>query len=170
MENRINKKLEHYVDTFKKDVVNHMTYITNDDTVDESIKTSSIASYISNYDLLQLTKCDFMKRKRNKNSIPVYMRCCACRASGEQCSRKRKDDIDYCGTHEKNRPHGVVDVTSKKNELKRVEIWLQEICGIIYYIDNNGNIYNTEDILQNKINPKVVDNYKIDEHGNYAIS
>ena len=36
----------------------------------------------------------------------------------------------------------------KKNELKRVEIWLQEINGIIYYIDSNMNIYNTEDILK----------------------
>ena len=169
MENRINKKIEQYVDNLKKDVVNHMAYITNDDVVDENMKTSSITSYINNYDLLQLTKSDFMKRKRNKNSIPVYMRCSACRASGEQCSRKRKDESEYCGTHEKNRPHGVVDITAKKNELKRVSIWLQEICGIIYYIDENGNIYNTEDILQNKINPKVVDNYKINDDGNYVI-
>tara|TARA_Y100001935_G_scaffold84186_1_gene69961 strand:+ start:1606 stop:2118 length:513 start_codon:yes stop_codon:yes gene_type:complete len=170
MENRINKKIEQYVDNLKKDVVNHMSYITNDDTVDENMKTNSIASYINNYDLLQLTKSDFMKRKRNKNSIPVYMRCSACRASGEQCSRKRKDESEYCGTHEKNRPHGVIDITSKKNELKRVEIWLQEINGIIYYIDGNGNIYNTEDILQNKINPKIVDNYKINDQGYYTIS
>tara|TARA_Y100000768_G_C23967611_1_gene678709 strand:+ start:370 stop:882 length:513 start_codon:yes stop_codon:yes gene_type:complete len=169
MENRINKKIEHYIDNLKKDVVNHMTYITSNDHVNESMKTNSIASYINNYDLLQLTKSDFMKRKRNKNSIPVYMRCSACRASGEQCSRKRKDESDYCGTHEKNRPHGIVDIASKKNELKRVEIWLQEINGIIYYIDGNGNIYNTEDILQNKINPKVVDNYKINDDGNYVI-
>tara|TARA_B100001769_G_C22023911_1_gene550193 strand:- start:611 stop:1123 length:513 start_codon:yes stop_codon:yes gene_type:complete len=169
MENRINKKIEQYIDNLKKDLVNHVSYITNDDAVDESMKTCSITSYINNYDLLQLTKCDFMKRKRNKNSIPVYMRCSACRASGEQCSRKRKDESDYCGTHEKNRPHGIVDIASKKNELKRVEIWLQEINGIIYYIDGNGNIYNTEDILQNKINPKVVDNYKINDDGNYVI-
>jgi hypothetical protein len=169
MENRINKKIEHYIDNLKKDVVHHMTYITNDDTVDENMKTCSIVSYINNYDLLQLTKCDFMKRKRNKNSIPVYMRCSACRASGEQCSRKRKDDSEYCGTHEKNRPHGIVDIRSNKNELKSVEIWLQEINGIIYYIDGNNNIYNTEDILQNKINPKVVDNYKINDDGNYII-
>ena len=35
------------------------------------------------------------------------MRCSACRASGEQCSQK-KDDKEYCGTHEKNRPHGML--------------------------------------------------------------
>ena len=63
-----------------------------------------------------------------------------------------------------------VKIISSGSELKRVEIWLQEINGIIYYIDGNGNIYNTEDILQNKINPKIVDNYKINDQGYYTIS
>lgn len=169
MENRINKKIEIYVDSLKKDILKHINCISCDDGISSNEKNDSITSYITNYDLLQLSKNDFMKRKRNKNSIPLYMRCSACRASGEQCSRKRKDDKEYCGTHEKNRPHGIVDSKLPSNELKRVEIWLQEINGIIYYVDANGNIYNTEDILQNKINPKVVDNYKVLENGRWAI-
>ena len=170
MENRINKKIEQYIDCLKKDVLTQISSVSCDTGLSCNEKSNSITSYITNYDLLQLTRNDFMKRKRSKNNIPLFMRCSACRASGEQCSRKRKDDSEYCGTHEKNRPHGVVDLKEKSNELKKVEIWLQEINGIIYYIDANGNIYNTEDILQNKINPKVVDNYKVLENGLFCIS
>ena len=35
----------------------------------------------------------------------------------------------------------------------------KEILGIIYYIDNNNNVYQAEDIVSNKINPKIIAKY-----------
>ena len=39
---------------------------------------------------------------------------------------------------------------------KKVEVWIQEIQGIVYYVDANKNVYDPEDILANKVNPKVI--------------
>ena len=44
-------------------------------------------------------------------------------------------------------------------ENKKVEVWAQDIHGILYYIDNKNNVYQPEDILSNKINPKVIAKY-----------
>ena len=118
-----------------------------------------------------ITQEDFNKRKRIKNFVPIYIRCCAMRANNEQCTRRKKGDFDYCGTHIKGQPYGVVHKeTAEPNKIliKNVEIWNEEINGIHYYIDNNENVYKTEDILSNKTNPTVITQYvKID--GKYTI-
>jgi hypothetical protein len=36
---------------------------------------------------------------------------------------------------------------------------IEEVNGIVYYIDNYNNVYNTEDIMQNVMEPKVVGKY-----------
>ena len=51
--------------------------------------------YIYDYERLTLNKDDFMKRKRVKNSVPFCDRCCAKRASGEQCTRRKKEEDEY---------------------------------------------------------------------------
>jgi hypothetical protein len=35
----------------------------------------------------------------------------------------------------------------------------QDIKGIIYYLDKNMNVYQTEDIVSNKHNPKIIAKY-----------
>ena len=37
--------------------------------------------------------------------------------------------------------------------------WAQEIKGIIYYIDEEGNVYDTDDILGQTVNPRVIAKY-----------
>ena len=46
-----------------------------------------------------------------------------------------------------------------KEEVQKVEVWAQDILGIIYYIDKNGNVYQAEDIVSNKQNPKIIAKY-----------
>jgi hypothetical protein len=38
-------------------------------------------------------------------------------------------------------------------------VWAQDIGGIIYYVDQTGNVYQAEDIVLNKINPKIIAKY-----------
>ena len=38
-------------------------------------------------------------KEKNKNFVPINERCCACRANGEQCTRRKQEGINYCGTH-----------------------------------------------------------------------
>jgi hypothetical protein len=102
-----------------------------------------------------------MKRRRVKNAVTLSDRCCAKRASGEQCTRRKKDENEYCGTHLKGTPHGIVSTNEEnKNITQKVEVWAQDIQGIIYYIDNKNNVYQTEDIIINKLNPNIIAKYE----------
>ena len=42
----------------------------------------------------------------------------------------------------------------------KLEVSAIDIKGIVYYIDNNSNVYDTSDILANKKNPRVIANYE----------
>ena len=145
MERRLNKKVESYITTFK-------------DNIRE--KATQLLQYIIDYDRLSFNKEDFQKRKRVKNFVPIYDRCCAKRASNEQCTRRRKEGSEYCGTHMKGTPHGIVDFQDEnKSNTHKVEVWAQDIQGIVYYIDKSNNVYETADIIKNQVNPKIIAKY-----------
>ena len=156
MERRINKKIESYI-TELKDCVRakaDQLGLANDPNL------SQLVQYVYDYDRLVLGKDDFLKRKRVKNVVHLSDRCCAKRASGEQCTRRKKTDCEYCGTHMKGTPHGVCDNEEDDKPLgQKIDVWAQEIKGIIYYIDKVGNVYQVEDIIVNKVNPKIIAKY-----------
>jgi len=120
---------------------------------------NDLIQYIYNYERMTLNKDDFMKRKRVKNVVPYFERCCAKRANGEQCTRRKKEECEYCGTHMKGTPHGLVEDEENKQTMQKIELWAQEIMGIVYYLDKFGNVYQAEDIVNNKVNPKVICKY-----------
>lgn len=157
MERRINKKIENYILEFKDSIKQKANELglTTDATSNQLIQ------YIYDYERLVLGKEDFIKRKRVKNIVHLSDRCCAKRASGEQCTRRRKDqNSEYCGTHLKGTPHGICDIEEEvKPQGQKIEVWAQDIQGIIYYLDKNYNVYQVEDIIQNKINPKIIAKY-----------
>jgi hypothetical protein len=43
--------------------------------------------------------------------------------------------------------------------MQKIEVWAQDIQGIIYYIDKMMNVYQAEDIVSNKPNPKIIAKY-----------
>ena len=150
MDKRFNKKVETYVSEFKSEICNMIR------TTDENDKNKLI-EYIYEYPRLTFDKEDFIKRKRLKNSIPSVNRCAAKRANGEQCTRRKKDDGDFCGTHYKNAPHGLI---TNKSDKKNIEVFTEDIKGIIYYVDDMKNVYKMDDIIQGKENPKVIAKYE----------
>lgn len=154
MEKRINKKISDYMSTFKSEIKGQTARLG----LSEMEDTTKLLQYIYDYEGFSLSKDDFIKRKRVKNIVPMFERCSARRACEEQCTRKKKDGYDYCGTHIKGVPHGVVD-TNEKQTLKKVDVWAQNIKGIMYYLDNEGNVYQAEDILMNKLNPNKTGKY-----------
>jgi hypothetical protein len=165
MERRLNKKAETYITTFKDSIREKATQLgmTKNDQVNQLLQ------YIYDHDRLSFNKEDFQKRKRVKNFVPVFDRCCAKRASDEQCTRRKKDGCEFCGTHLKGTPHGIVDAQDEpKNTTQKIEVFAQDIQGIIYYIDKNTNVYQAEDIISNKINPKIIAKY-VKEGENYSI-
>lgn len=148
MEKKLITKVINYQNNFKSDIQN---------IVNNSIDKSEIISYIQNYKCIDITPEDFKRRKRIKNTIPDYCRCIAKKGNGNRCTRKKKDNLDFCGTHEKATPYGFIDNNEEtKQTVNKVDIWYQEIKGIYYYIDKVNNVYLPEDILSNKINPRII--------------
>lgn len=156
MEKRLNVKLEEYITTFKNGIRDKLVELNMGDVK----KTAQLMEYIYDYNRLTLERDDFVKRKRVKNSIPEVNRCVAKRASGEQCTRRRKDDCEFCGTHSKGTPHGLVnDTDSNILPNQQMEVFAQEIRGIVYYLDKFGNVYKTEDVMSSTENPRIIAKY-----------
>ena len=173
MEKRINEHLKQYLSKFKDDVRDKIVELN----LGENERINELLEFVYEYNRLTFEKEDFMKRRRVKNTVPLENRCNAKRANGEQCTRKRRDDCEFCGTHYKGTPHGVAtpnednDATTS-NEAVTLEVFAEEIGGIVYYIDKFKNVYKTDDVLQSKLNPGVVakweksgDKYTIPEFG-----
>ena len=54
-------------------------------------------------------------------------------------------------------------------KVKKIEVWVEEIQGINYYIDSDNNVYRAEDIVENKPAPAVIAKWKLDDKGAYTI-
>ena len=154
MEKRLNNKLEQYIKTFKDNIRDKVISLG----LENENHMAEFMEYVYEYDRLVVDKNDFVKRKRVKNSIPEDNRCMARRANGEQCTRRRKDaSCDFCGTHSKGTPHGLIDSSEEDlHKNQTMEVFAQEIKGIVYYIDHFHNVYNTEDVMKQKQNPDII--------------
>ena len=179
MERRIGAKIDSYTIAFKDEVASKLrdlnaavaavAALSNEkhnasDNKDKNQQTQNqqvdglfkqIISFVYDYEKLKLTKEDFMKRKRVKNIVPAQHRCHAKRANGEQCTRKKKAGCDYCGTHTKGVPNSIMDdaengsLSNIKVSQQNVNVWVQNIKGIEYFIDAKNNVYKHEDVIVN---------------------
>jgi|1048.fasta_scaffold93080_1 hypothetical protein len=138
---------------------------------DSSPAIENILKYIREYPPLMLEKAELQKKKRQNGAVPAHMRCMAKCGKGEQCSRRRQAESSYCGTHTKGTPHGVVEADSSPSLVtKKVSTWLEDINGIQYYIDEGGNVYNHQDIIEGKTNPRVVAKWRKNDDGRYSLA
>tara|TARA_B110000114_G_C15089489_1_gene397808 strand:+ start:2823 stop:3338 length:516 start_codon:yes stop_codon:yes gene_type:complete len=161
MEKRLNTKIEEYIHKFKEDIKEHAIN-------SNMINIDGLLQFVFDYDRLILQKEDLVKRRRVKNTVPSYERCCAKRANGQQCTRRKKEELEYCGTHSKGSPHGAFVLEETKEKNTQIEVIVQDIKGILYYIDKENNVYDTEDVLSNVNNPRIIAKYE--KHGeSYSI-
>lgn len=156
MDKRLAQKIDTYLIEFKDNIKNELTKLNG--FCNDNENKSAFLEFLYEYDKLEITRNDFMKRKRVKNTIPHQNRCNAKKAGGEQCTRRRKENCLYCGTHVKGSPHGEIN-EGIINENKQVIIQAKEINGVIYYIDEYNNVYKMEDIIQEIVNPSVIGTY-----------
>ena len=172
MEKRISEKVNNHQRKFKDEirgwlVKNNIQFQTNEN----NHSLSAFLRYLYDYEQLELTKEDFKRRKRITNVIPISERCIAKRASGDQCTRRKKQGHCYCGTHIKGSPHGIVENTNttSSDSLTKVDIWVQEIKGIQYYLDKAGNVYDPKDIIESNPKPKILAKWLKTSDGIYHI-
>jgi hypothetical protein len=184
MEKQLSNKVENYVATFKCNVKDKIMEILSPSPNEFSEKRNMITQYVLDYEPFSFEKEDFQKtkRKKQKNTLPSDERCCSKRADQEQCSRKKRPGFDYCGTHLKTKmktntntntntestsstiednTHTIGNTESKSH---KVEVIAHDIQGIVYFLDKEGNVYKTEDIMSNKPNPEIIANYSIKDN------
>ena len=168
MERRLAKKLDCHTVHFKDEI--KAWFETNNCQVTGDANTSDFLKFVYDFNGISLNKEDFQKRKRIKSVVPQFERCCAKRANGDQCTRRKKETETFCGTHSKGTPHGTIQNSQEPTQtVEKVNAWAQDFNGIVYYIDDNCNVYNPEDIYQNKTNPKIIAKYVKDDDGKYTI-
>ena len=157
MEKRVEVKISNYVNRFKDDIKDKMSELGLLDVENTNSNASNLLRYIFDYQSVDWNNEDFTRRKRVKNSVPAIDRCMAKRANSEQCTRRRKDDCQYCGTHSKGIPHGEYEANANQiNTSKIVELTVHDINGIMYYVDINNNVYNQSHVMSEKINPDCI--------------
>lgn len=150
MDKRINKQIENYMISFKDNLRKKIC----DLDFENKTKANDLCEYIYEYERLVVSKDDLTKRKRVQNDVPASNRCIAKRANNEQCTRRKKEGCDYCGTHAKGTPNGSFQTI--QNASRKLGVVAQVINGIVYYIDQFNNVYDTSDILNNIENPRII--------------
>lgn len=135
--------MDQFVETFKKEVKKN--FVENSET--------EFNRFVDNYDSFKI-----VTKVKQKNTVPMSLRCVAKRLNCDQCTRRRNKVSAFCGTHFKSRPFGVFDVVALADEdiTHLVSVYTQEIQGIVYHLDENRNVYDTGDILNDVRDPRIL--------------
>ena len=131
MEKRILDKLTLQTTDYKQQLVSEVMRLKNGE-----LTITQLVEFIYASKPTDITKIDFIKRKRAKNCVPMDDRCEARRAKGsghegDQCTRRKKKGCAYCGTHSKGVPNGII--INNEPSLKKKMIWAEDIRGIVYW-------------------------------------
>jgi len=153
----LNGKFDNYTLAFKDSVCAKIAELDMGST-----DKATILDFIYTYPKFVIDRDDMVVRKRVKNVLPDNNRCIAKRANGEQCTRRRKECSEFCGTHSKGTPNGVIDDAEKGRNTVNVTMKVLEIEGIVYHIDDMNRVYDTEDIINGSGCPRVVGNYNVE--------
>jgi len=188
MERKISLNVASYISKFKEDIkmkmfqlqlldetTLHDEKLLNDKIEEKLDQTDSLnqnmcyilLQYIYDYDNFEITKDLLEKKNRKIKQINYNNRCCALKMDGNRCSRSKRDNSDYCGTHNKINIQHTQAIQTPQSQIQealpqcdtsavdndKIELKMIEVEGIVHYIDSENNIYRMEDILSKNTNP-----------------
>jgi hypothetical protein len=157
---KLNTAVIEIVNDFKKGIIRIINL--------EPYSQNDLLQFINDFTPNAINEASIMKKKRIKNVIPFHEKCIAKRANGQQCSRRKRKESEFCGTHNKACPHGSVSfediaILNNTNDgvvKKQIEVWLEDINGIMYWINDAGTVYHPDDIKNNIENPRIIAHYE----------
>lgn len=107
---------------------------------------------ISESDLDEIAVINKRKKRKKNKLLEKQELCMAKKADGLQCTRRKKNNCDYCGKHTNNLKFGRVDDEIKYQDTdKFIKTKCTKIDGTDYLVDDNEIVYSFD-----KSNPKVL--------------
>ena len=160
MESKLRTKIDDYCNNLKQNIFDYIKLNIENDT----LELDNIKCYIDNIESFNLLKEDLKKRTRKISSITDDKKCKALKKNGTRCSRSRqiKNNSDFCGTHINKQPHGIVDIVDPNPTTIDIQVRKQNIDGIIHFIDDFNNVYDTISLHKNE-NPVRIGTYNFDK-------
>jgi len=133
------------INLYSHNLKNILTSIAKEYNID---KNSLISKYI-NFDNLK------SKKKKKKNELLPSCLCMARKQDGNQCTRRRKQEGEFCGKHIKNKKYGRIDDNSNivgklAEDDNYIMTWVEIFNGKEYLVDTNNIVY-TKNISSPKI-------------------
>ena len=177
MRKHLKNKMDKYMNAFKNDIIQWVTK-TQSGTTNEG----SNCLGMSDTNLSNFTK--FVNNYESFNDVTVTAKkthvgigiCNARRADGEQCTRRIQCNTTdtksskFCGTHYKGIPYGEIENQVVQSVISKKCVYVVNINGIGYYVDDKDNIYKTEDVYNNVNNPEIIAIRTKSEKGEYGIT
>ena len=156
-----NEIISQYLNDFKKHLLMQLKDFHPSSVVAD---VENMQRFICNYtDLkiaepLKLKKDTKKPRKKNIN----LQKCWAKLESGCQCKRKQQTHTSYCKEHINNTSFGIITDNADQTEINNNEkkstmnLFIQNINGIHYFVDEKQNVYKSESILAQNSQPKII--------------
>lgn len=145
------QKVQSIVDAYFADFREYMKNCAQTDD-----ERNEISQKIDAFPPLILKHADFYVKKEAP-IVEEKDRCVAKRADNTQCTRRKKKGCELCGTHVKGTPYGLIELNDGRK--KEIVVQVKEVKGIPYYVDADNRVYNTEDVLESRENPRIVGKY-----------
>ena len=119
-------------------------------------KTLEIIKYISEQNIFNLQNDGIKKTQRTRKTISANEQCNATRIDGNRCTRKKRNELHYCGTHLNCTSYTEFNTIETVQPIIDKSVSAIDIQGIIYYIDLDLNVYNTEDVINGILDPSII--------------
>ena len=145
-----NKQISAYLNEFKTHILIELNSLKQSPSPE---KIEQLQKFICDY--AELNVGNKASEKPYKKAVNLK-KCWAKLETGGQCKRKHHLTTMFCKTHVNNTPFGVITDDGNREEKKTVVLYIQDIRGIQYYVDENKNVYDSESILSPNLEPKVI--------------
>ena len=163
MRKHLKNKLDKYVNAFKRDVIEWVVKnqgSNNDNSnhmVMNDMNIANFTKFVNNYESFNDVTATV---KKTQTGVGI---CNARRADGEQCTRRiqcnngaNTQGLKFCGTHYKGVPYGEIENQVVQSVISKKCVYVVNINGIGYYVDDKDNIYKSEDVYRNTNDPQII--------------
>lgn len=163
MRKHLKNKMDKYTNTFKRDVIEWVVKnqgSSNDNSNHMGMNDMNMTNFIKFVNSYEAFNDVTAPVKKTQSGIGI---CNARRADGEQCTRRiqckngtNTQGLKFCGTHSKGVPYGEIENQVVQPVIRRRYVFVENINGIGYYVDDKDNIYKTEDVYHNVNDPQII--------------